>query len=77
MLTEFGYRAMSCSRAEVLSALRAYGRPVWPMDLAVMMGRSPQRVAAVLRVLYFMDKIDRTKHPTKKRYMYRPKELNA
>jgi hypothetical protein len=67
---------LSCTRAEVLSALRQYGRPVTPMNLAVEMGRSPTHVASVLRVLYFMNKVDRVPiYGYRRRYHYAAKEL--
>jgi hypothetical protein len=69
---------MSCSRADVLSALRAYGRPVTPMNLAIEMGRSPLHVANVLRVLYFMNKADRSLiYGYRRRYQYCAKGLHS
>jgi hypothetical protein len=50
---------MSCSRAEVLTALRQSRRALTPYNLAIMMNKSPIQVGNVLRVLYFMGKAER------------------
>ena len=67
---------MSCTRADVLTALRRFKRPVRAIDLAVEMGCSPYNVGNILRVLYFMNKADR-QLIGKRRYVYIAKDLQS
>ena len=69
---------MSCTRAETLRALRIWNAPVSTATLADGMRKSRNLVGCNLTALYARDLIDRDPDPIyRKRYLYRPKQVNA
>jgi predicted transcriptional regulator len=69
---------MSCTRAETLQALRRWNAPVSTHTLAQWMGKSRNLVGCNLTALYSRDLCDRDPDPLyRKRYLYRPKQVQA
>lgn len=69
---------MSTTRAQVLTALREWGHPITTRGLASVMDRPAHTVRNTLRLLYFMDRVDRFPNPMyPTRFIYRAKELHA